>query len=156
MTRTHLAILMALVLAVPAAAAGGAALLTLSAKPCFMAGSTAYQFSGSAVADYTVRVDSDPSPADLHMRLVNDPSLADFVLVDDEDAEACRTADATRSIRVDNAAAQPDMTVTLSKQPNAGDFKVYLRSANFSGDDAAALVAVMWKISRGREFLARR
>ena len=155
MTRSHMAVLLALVLAVPAAGAA-AGFFSASPRPCFFSGSTAYQLSGSASANFTVRVESDDARADLHMQLVDDPAAADFVLVGDGDDASCRDAGAVRSIRVDAAAEEPDLTVALSNEPAAGGYKIYVRSASFSAKDAAALFAVIWKTEHGRESLARR
>jgi len=155
MTRSHMAGLLALVLAVPAAGAG-AGIFSASSKPCFLSGNTAYRLSGSAAANFTVRIENDDAGADLHMQLVDDPADADFVLVGDGDDASCRDAGAVRSIRIDAAAEKPDLTVALSKQPAAGGHKIYVRSTSFSAKEAAALFAVIWKTEHGRESLARR
>lgn len=156
MTRSRIAMLLALVVAVPAATAGGS-FFSATPQPCFMAGAAGFRLTGSTAADYTVRIDSGAARADLHLRLVDDPALADFVLIDDGDStEACREASEIKSIRIDATAAKPDMTVALSQQAADGDYKIYVRSAGFTEQDAAALFAVIWKNSRGREFVARR
>jgi hypothetical protein len=155
MTRNHMVVLMGLVLAVPAAAAS-AGFFSANPKPCFQTEGAAYQLSGSTSANYTVRVDGDTARADLHMQIVDDPASADFVLVDDGDADTCRNAGAIRSIRVDPTAANADVTVALSQHATEGGYKIYVRSASFSQQDAAALFAVIWKNANGREFLARR
>jgi hypothetical protein len=89
------------------------------------------------------------------MQLVDDSAAADFVLVDDSDTvNACICVSAIRSIRLDPGAANPDLTVALSRQPAA--YKIYVRSASFSQQDAAVLFAVIWKTAgSGREFAAR-
>ena len=64
MTRTHIASLIVLVVAVPAATAGS--FFASSAKPCFIAGAAGYRISGSASANFTVRIDNtaaQPQPA---------------------------------------------------------------------------------------------
>ena len=155
MTRSHMAVLLALVLAVPAAGAG-AGFFSAKPRPCFFSGSTAYQLSGSAAANFTVRIENDAPRADLHMQLVNDPADADFVLVGDGDDASCHDARAVRSIRIDAEAEKPDLTVALSKHLAAGGYKIYVRSASFSAQEAAALFAVIWKSEHGREFLAQR
>jgi hypothetical protein len=156
MTRTHIVLLLALVVAVPAAAGSsffGANENPRNAgdktRPCFNAGTAAYRFSAAANASYTVRIDNAAAHPDLRLALVDDPALADFVLVDDAvSADACRDAAEVRSIRVDPAAAKTDgmprLTVTLSKQNSAGDYKIYVRSASFTERDAAALFAAIW------------
>lgn len=155
MTRSHLVVLLALVLAVPAAGAA-AGFFSATPRPCFFSGNTAYQLSGSAAANFTVRVEDSDASADLRMQLVGDPADADFVLVGDGDDASCRDAGTVRSIHVDAAAEKPDLTVALSAQPVAGGHKIYVRSASFSAKEAAALFAVIWKSEHGRESLARR
>jgi hypothetical protein len=111
-----------------------------------------------ASANFTVRIDNTAASPSLRMQLVDDPATADFVLVDDGDAAAaCKAAGAIKSIRIDPAAANADLTVALSQQP--ADYRIYVRSAHFTAQDAAALFAVIWQNARktgsGREFAAR-
>jgi len=155
MTRAHLVSLMAFIIAIPAATAGsyfasGAQPSfgkTSNDKPCFIAGSAGYKISGSASADYTVRIDNAAVTPSLRMQLVDDPAAADFVLVDDGDAaDACAAATAVNTIRIDPAAPKPDLTVALSRA-NA-DYKIYVHSANYTEQDAAALFAVIWQAAR--------
>ena len=127
MKPTHIAALLVLVVAVPAAAAGS--LFSSNAKPCFIAGASGYQISASASADVTARIVSTTAKPSLRMQLVDDSSAADFVLVDDSDTvNACTDAAAVQSIRIDPNARNADLTVVLSRQP--ADYKIYVRSAN--------------------------
>ena len=157
MTRTHIAALIVLVVAIPAATAGS--FFSLNDKPCFIAGAAGYRISDSASANFTVRIDNTAAQPNLRMQLVDDSAAADFVLVDDGDAvNACTGLTAIKSIRLDPAAANADLPVTLSRAPAA--YKIYVRSASFSQQDAAALFAVIWQTARqtadsGREFAAR-
>ena len=156
MTRTHLVSLMALVLAVPAATAGS--FFSSSAKPCFVADTTGYEMSTGAQANYTVRIDNTAPAPSLRMQLVDDPAAADFVLVDDGDpAEACKAATEIKSIRLDPAAVKADLTVALSRAD--ADYTIYVRSAHFTAQEAAALFAVVWqnarKIGSSRDIAAR-
>jgi fructose-specific component phosphotransferase system IIB-like protein len=147
MTRTHAIALLALAVAIPAAAAAATSYFAASAAPlpCFVAGNAAYRVTGAPTADYTVRVDTDAANPALRLQLVDDPAEADFVLVDDSVAtDACPAA--VTNIRIDSAAATPDLTVSLSRAP--AERKVYVNSTAFSEDDAAALVAVMWRGTR--------
>ncbi len=135
---------MVLIVAVPAATASS--FFTSSAKPCFIAGNAGYQLSGGASTDYTVRIDNTAPSPNLRMQIVNDPAAADFVLVDDRHAsDTCKAATAISSIRIDPAAPKPDLTVALSRNP--ADYKIYVQSANYSEQDAAALFAVIWQNS---------
>jgi hypothetical protein len=148
MKRAHVISLMALAVAVPAATAGSFFASSASpAKPCFASGAAAYELSGSADADYTVRIDNAAANPSVRMQLVDDPAAADFVMVDDGDAtQACTGASSLKTVRVDPAALAPDLTVTLSRAD--ADYKVYVRSAAFSEQDAAALFAVIWQNTR--------
>jgi hypothetical protein len=130
---------MVLMLAVPA---GAGAIFAPKIKPCFISGNAAYRIANGGVADVTVRIDNKAAHPTLSMQIIDDPAAADFVLVDDEnDANACTSPTAT--IRLDSQAVNADMTVTLSGEPAA--HKIYVRSARFSAQDAAALFAVMWR-----------
>jgi fructose-specific component phosphotransferase system IIB-like protein len=159
MTRTHVFALLALVIAVPAAAAAATSYFAASDTPipCFVAGNAAYRVTGAATADYTVRVDTAAASPSLRLQLVDDPAEADFVLVDDSVATDACPASVT-NIRVDAAATAPDVTVSLSRAP--ADHKIYVKSASFSEQDATALFAVIWKGARDaglhREIAARR
>ena len=153
MTRTHIAALMALAVAIPAASAGS--FFVANDKPCFVDGASGYRISDSASANFTVRIDNAAGKPDLRMQLVDDSAAADFVLVDDADTvNACAGVAAVQSIRLDPAAAKADLTVALSRAP--ARYKIYVRSASFSQQDAAALFAVIWQTAgSGREFAAR-
>jgi hypothetical protein len=77
------------------------------------------------------------------MQFIDDPAAADFVLIDDEENSACTGA--IETIRLDSQAVKPDLTVALSGE--AAKYRIYVRSARFSEQDAAALFAVMWRNS---------
>lgn len=172
MTRTHIVLLLALVVAVPAAA--GSSLFDAGERPvradenpppCFNAGTAVYRFSAAANADYTVHIDNAAVHPDLRLALVDSPALADFVLLDDAvSADACRDAAAVKSIRIAPPIAKsgdkPGLTVTLATQGRAGEYKIYVRSANFTAQDAAALFAAIWhdagKGGGARESVAQR
>jgi hypothetical protein len=141
MTRAHIASIVVLMLAVPA---GAGVIFAPKAKPCFIAGNAAYRLADSGMADVTVRIDNKAAHPTLSMQLIDDPAAADFVLVDDEnDGNAC--SGPTSTIRLDSQAANPDLTVALSGE--TAIYKIYVRSARFSAQDAAALFAVMWRNS---------
>jgi len=147
MKRAHVISLMALAIAVPAATAGSfLASSAPDAKPCFVSGNATYTLSAGNAADYTVRIDNAAAKPDLRLQLVDDPAAADFVMVDEGDAAHACAAGALKTVRIDAAAQRPDLTVTLSRD-NA-DHKVFVQSANFSEQDAAALFAVIWQNSR--------
>jgi hypothetical protein len=157
MTRTHVTALLLFAAAIPAATA--AAFFTSSERPCFIAGSTGYRMSDSDAAKVTVRIDNAAVTPDLRLQLIDDVAAADFVLVDDGDAgAACTGAAAMQSIRLVPGEGHADLTITLSRAP--APYKIYVQSAAFSAQDAAALFAAIWRQGRktagsGREFAAR-
>jgi hypothetical protein len=157
MTRTHTAALLVFAVAAPAAIAGS--FKASNDAPCFIAGNTGYRMSGNASPNITVRIDNTAATPDLRVQLTDDVAAADFVLLDDGIAAgACPVGTAIQNVRLDPTAANPDLTVALSRAPAA--YKIYVRSAGFSQQDAAALFAAIWRnagktAGSGREFAAR-
>ena len=145
MRRSQFGLMLALIVALPAAAATAyltKADGTVAAKPCFIAGNAGYLLSSNAKVAHVVRIDNTAAHPDLRLQLVDDPAAADFVLVDDSDASlACEGVSAVESIRIDAAAAKPDLTIALSRGP--ADYKIYLHSDRYTEQDAAALAAVI-------------
>lgn len=146
MRRAHIVSLIALIVAVPAAAAAsyfGTNGKSSGTKPCFIAGTAGYELSDAKSAKHVIRIDNATATPSLRMQLVDNPAQADFVLVDDADtAGTCKGAASIESIRLDPTAARPELTVALSRAP--ADYKIFVRSAHYSDEDAAALFAVMW------------
>lgn len=138
MNRITVATIFGLVAAVPAGAAGVYFTNPADTTPCFAAPTGAFRITDKA-ADYTVRVEDVAADPSLRLQIVDDPAIADFVLVDD-DVPACPSGMPLKSVRVDPAATAPDITVTLSHAPAAK--KIYVKSARFSEQQAAALFAV--------------
>jgi hypothetical protein len=87
------------------------------------------------------------------MRLVDRPEIADFVLVDDFSAGSgpCRSATRIQTVRID--AEAPDVTVALSAGAGRADYTLYVHSVRFSQQDAAALLAAIWKAEKRREIV---
>jgi hypothetical protein len=150
MRKTHVVALIALIAAVPAATAGSL-LAPPDGKPCFIAGDAGYVLSDAKSdtkseaisATHIVRIDNAAARPSLRMQLVDDAAQADFMLVDDGRADrTCANATTIDSIRLDAKAARPELTVALSRAP--ADLKIYVRSAHYTEQDAAALFAVMW------------
>ena len=126
---------------------------------CFASGATTYQIARNAptpdfrvkIADTSATPDSRP---DLRMRLVDSAEKADFVLVDNFSASEqapCRSATPIRTVTLDADTAKPDVTVSLSADAALSDYKIYVHSVRFSQQDAAALLAAMWKTDQRRE-----
>jgi hypothetical protein len=150
MRNTHIVALIALIAAVPAATAGSL-LSSSDEKLCFVAGDAGYVLSGTKSdtksdaisATHIVRIDNAAARPSLRMQLVDDPAEADFMLVDDGSVDkTCASATTIDSIRIDAKAARPELTVALSRAP--ADLNIYVRSAHYTEQDAAALFAVMW------------
>ena len=152
MTRSRIASILIVVVAV--SAAGANAYFAEPSKPCFVAGAHAYRIADAGNASVTVRVTKAASQPNMRMQLVNDPSTANFVLVDDGDSTAaCHSVGAVKSIRLAEDAAKPDLTVALSDDD--APFKIYVRSAHYTPQDAAALFAVMRQDARSPKIAAR-
>lgn len=151
----RMASMMALAVALPLAAGAGArTMFATPATPCFVAGAHAYRIGDNSAAAVTVRVDNKAARPAMRMQLVDDPATADFVLVDDSDsASACDGIGAIKSIRLDPTAATPDLTVALSREP--APYRIFVRSAHYTAQDAAALFAVMRQDARGSEVASR-
>ena len=159
MTRTHIAALLVLAAAIPAATAAS---FFASSKPndvpCFIAGDTGYRMTKTGAADLTIRIDNAAAAPDLRLQLTDDVAAADFVLVDGDAGSACTGAAAVQNIRLDAQGGRADLTVALSRAP--APYKIYVQSAAYSAQDAAALFAAIWRHGRktagsGREFAAR-
>ena len=155
MTRSHLSLLLALAIGLPALATAAISQLSSKSLPCFSIGGSEYRLSQGA-ADYTVKVDNAATPPDLVVQIVDDPATADFVLVDGADNfGACSDTRAIRTIRIDPQASDPDLTIALAPATGTADYKIYAQSAEFSRQEAAALFAVMSKAGRKRDLAAR-
>jgi hypothetical protein len=146
-------LILAAALAVPAAAyAMKATPTTQKQPPCFASGASTYQIVANATApDYRIRIDAEASRPDLRMQLVDRAENADFVLVDDfsgNESSTCRSATPIRTVTLDIAAGTPDVTVHLSADAKSADYRLYVHSARFSQQDAAALLAAMWKANQ--------
>ncbi|HZD92272.1 MAG TPA: hypothetical protein VE224_19425 [Pseudolabrys sp.] len=146
---------LALAVAMPVAAAVAATgLFAAPPKPCFVAGAHAYRIDDSSSSAVTVRVDKAAAHPTVRIQLVDDPATADFVLVDGSDnTAACRGVGPIKSIRLDPAAAKPDLTVALSQA--AAPYKIFVRSTHYTPEDAAALFAVMRQDAPGPEIASR-
>jgi hypothetical protein len=149
--RIEKSLLLVAVIALPAAAHSA---FTPKDAACFVSGTATYRVAADAAApDTRVKIADDPS-ADLRMRLVDRAELADFVLVDDfsaAPATPCRSATPIRTVKIDDRS--PDVTVRFVAAGKA-DFTIYVHSVRFSQQDAAALLAAIWKAERRREVAA--
>ena len=152
--RTHKILV---VLALPLFLVAATAAPTLFRTPpglCFTSGSATYQLSHSApTPDFRIRIDNRAERPDLRMQLVDRPEIADFVLADDfggRERSACRSSIRMTTVKVDGDTDAPDVTITLSADAPAPDYRVYVHSGRYSHQDAAALLAAMWKAAERR------
>jgi hypothetical protein len=146
-------LILAAALAVPAAAyAMKAAPATQKQPSCFASGASTYQIVANATApDYRIRIDAEAIRPDLRMQLVDRAENADFVLVDDfsgSEPSTCKSSTPIRTVTLDTTAGSPDVTVQLSADAKGADYRLYVHSARFSQQDAAALLAAMWKANQ--------
>ena len=153
MNRLQKSLILIAAIAVPAAAHS-----TFAPVPdslCFASGATTYQIAhNAAAADFRIRIADASYRADLRMQLVDRAEIADFVLVDDFSGKgpvSCRSSTPIRTVTLDTGTAKPDVTVNLSAGAADPDYKIYVHSMRYSQQDAAALLAAMWKTSQQRE-----
>ena len=156
MNRIQKSLLLIAGLAIPAAAHSA---FTPKDIACFASGAATYQIAPTATApDFRIRIDTGAVSPDLRMRLVDRPEIADFVLVDDFSAgqpSSCRSATRIQTVKLDAETPSPDVTVDLSGGPGRPDYTLYVHSVRFSQQDAAALLAAIWKAGQRRELAAR-
>jgi hypothetical protein len=121
---------------------------------CFNSGAATYRIEDrTATPDFRIQIASNAPRPDLRMQLVDSPEIADFVLVDDFSAGGetpCRAALPVRTVTLDGSTS-PDVTVNLSADSGAADYRIYVHSIRYSQRDAAALLAAMWKADQRRE-----
>lgn len=123
---------------------------------CFGSDTYKYYFSETAIiADFTVKVRKDALLPDITMKLVNDPKQADLIFVDgfsQANMKVCKISIpvGVKSIKLSDTALLPDITVRLSETAILADYKIFILSAVFTKEEAAALFAVIWKSSRNR------
>ena len=142
MDRVQKTLLLFMVVAIPAAAPPFFA----STPPnlCFNAGTVTYQLAPNASApDYRVRIDNAAAQPDLRVALVDRAETADYVLVDDAsgDGHPCVSAGQRRMIKLVPDTA--DLTISVSREADGADVKLFVHSAHVGHQDAAALFAVM-------------
>ena len=157
MRHTKAALALLIVIGVPA---GANTFIGPAAEKCFASDSAIYRLTSVAgSADTTVRIAGNVTATDVTMEVIDSPELADFILVDDnENADACGHNRRTpaRIIRLDAAASRPDLTVGLAAEGAPADYRIYVRSATFSIEEAAALFAVMMSTSTRRHAMTDR
>jgi hypothetical protein len=157
MERLRRSLILIAVIAVPAAAHSTFAPAN---DLCFASGSATYRLAPKAASpDYRVKIDNGAPQPDLRMVLVDRPEIADFVLADDfgtVPGNACKSAVPVRTVKVDSQAHAPDVTVSFAPGDTMPDYRVYVHSVRFSHQDAAALLAVLWKAQQSLKLAEQR
>jgi hypothetical protein len=155
--RIRKTVVLVAVVAVPAAAHS-----TFAPAPnlCIASGTATYRLAPTASApDFRVRIERAAQHPDLRIQLVDNPALADFVIADDfsaaSESTACQTTTPAKTVKVDTEAQKPDVVVNLAADIADPDYRVYVHSIRHSSQDAAALLAVMWKAQQSRAVAAR-
>jgi hypothetical protein len=156
MDRLRKTLILLAVIAVPAAAHST---FQPADDLCFASGSATYKLSQkAAVPDIRVKFDNFAPRPDLRMELVDRPEIADFVLADDFGAppsNACRSSVRVKVVKIELEKAAPDVTVSFAPGDTLPDYRVYVHSARYSHQDAAALLAALWKTRRGLQLAGR-
>jgi hypothetical protein len=128
-------------LAIAAFFAGGK--LTPGTRPCIAAANTSVEIADLPWhADLHVAFTDDPTAATVRVQITEDAQGADFAIVDDNDtaeSSACEASPAMHAVSVSNTAARGTPVIYLSHDGPA-DYRIFVRSKNFSEHDAAALV----------------
>jgi hypothetical protein len=153
MNRLQKSLILVAAIAIPAAAHSTFA--PTKETLCFASGATTYQIARNAPApDFRIKIADASASPDLRMQLVDSAEMADFVLVDDfsgKEPAPCRSSTPIQTVTLDADTAAPDVTVNLSADGAVSDYKIYVHSVRYSQQDAAALLAAMWKTGQRRE-----
>ena len=153
MNRLQKSLILIAAIALPAAAHSTFAPVPESL--CFASGATTYQIARHAASpDFRIKIADGAARPDLRMQLVDRAEIADFVLVDDFSdgtPSTCKSSTPIRTVTLDGSTGKPDVTVQLSTESKGADYRIYVHSVRFSQQDAAALLAAMWKADQRRQ-----
>jgi hypothetical protein len=144
MDRLQRILILLMVAGIPAAAPPFSA---SSPDLCFAAGSLTYRVSpGAAAADVRVRIEPRAAHPDLRIQLVDGIESADFAVVDDVGTageSACASAGPVKTVRIVSDAGPADITLSVSRDDDDADLRLFVRSVRFGHRQAAALFAAM-------------
>ena len=117
--------------------------LSPGAQPCIAIGDTSVEIASVPWrADLHVAFTDDPALATVRVQLSDNAESADFVVIDDVDASeagSCAANAATRLVAV-SATPEGGAPVIYLSPDGPADYRIFVRSRNFSARDAAALV----------------
>ena len=144
-------------LALPALATAAHSVFTAAESLCLASGGATYRVVQATTADHRVRIDNSIAQPDLRMELVDRPEIADLVLADEFDQgqpASCRSS-RLKTVMLDAGFGTPDVTISLSTSEPAPDYRIYVHSLRHSPQDAAVLLAAIWKAAQKRDFARR-
>lgn len=114
-----------------------------TAHPCIAIANTSVEIAELPWhADLHVAFTDDPAAATVRVQITEDAQTADFAIADDNDsadASACEVNPATRAVSISDLAERGTPVIYLTHEAPA-DYRIFVRSKNFSQRDAAALV----------------
>lgn len=117
--------------------------LVIGPRPCISTGEASVQIAAMPWQTQShVSFASDPLQATVRVQIVDSADSADFVVLDDVDAAepgACPVTAATRFIGIADTSATSEPVIYLSEQGD-GDYRIFVKSRNFTARDAAALI----------------
>jgi hypothetical protein len=115
-----------------------------SPGPCVAFGSDNLQIASLPFhADLHVAFTDDPALATVRVALSNDAATADFAVIDDADGAedgSCRTTPATQFIAISARPTSEAPVIYLSRDGGPADYRIFVRSKNFTDREAAALI----------------
>lgn len=127
--------------AVPATAQTFGFSLGPAAQACISIGDATYRTATLRGADLTVRIDPAAVAPDIRIQLAEAADEADFVFVDDGDAQPSCSGTRAKSVRIDAGAIAPDLVIGLANATGPADYRIYVRSRWLSPEAVAALFA---------------
>jgi len=142
MERLPTILILLLIAGIPAAAPP---LVSPSPQLCFTAGSVTFQTISQGRSDYRIKI--VPGAADSHYRIqiVDRVDDADFAFVDDVGAlslDSCSAVGIVKTVKVVSDGPF-DLAVAVSAQTTDADARLFVHSARFGHQHAAALLAAM-------------
>lgn len=111
--------------------------------PCITAGDTIIQITPLPwQAELNVSFTSDPALATVRVQISDSAEAADFAVVDDIDSREAGACEATAVPRLVAISASPSAAapVIYLSQNGPADYRIFVRSKQFTARDAAALI----------------
>jgi hypothetical protein len=131
-----------LAVAVPATAQTFGFTLGPTPQACLSIGDATYRLTaGMLGADLTVRIAPAAAQPDIRVQLAETADQADFVFVDDGEAQLTCNGTRARSVKIDATAVSPDLVMAFAAASAPADYRIYVRSRWLSPEAAAALFA---------------